>query len=75
MTTEKNAETGPVDLSGFLPTDETTLEILTADGRPTGWKIRLGACRNRSTAWVMRTIACRPGWTLFSMLSCALNAR
>lgn len=41
MTTEKSTETSIVDLSGFMPTDEATLEIITADGRPTGWKIQL----------------------------------
>ncbi|MCV9960384.1 hypothetical protein OIU34_00595 [Pararhizobium sp. BT-229] len=41
MTTEKNADAGPIDITGFLPTDEATLEIKTMEGKPSGWKIRL----------------------------------
>lgn len=41
MTIEKNQDMGPVDLSGFMPTDEATIEIKTMNGVLSGWKIRL----------------------------------
>ncbi|NGO50425.1 hypothetical protein [Allomesorhizobium camelthorni] len=30
-----------VDLDSFLPTEDSVLEIMSQDGRPTGWKITL----------------------------------
>lgn len=38
MKTEAEA----VDISAFLPVEDTILDILAADGRPTGWKVTLG---------------------------------
>lgn len=58
MTTETfKTETIAVDLSGFLPVDESTLEILTADGRKTGWNIRLAGPSHPKTIALNDSVA------------------